>query len=355
MYNLAMGKITNKNIFTFLLFFLFVYPINVSSQLTIPRISPTISFALTPENPRPGDSVNVKIESFSVDLDLSSIDWFINGERVAKGDGLDSIFTTVGELGSETVVSVVIRPDQITEILEQIVIRPVFVSIFWEANTYTPPFYRGRALPSSSSEIFAETDAVFVRPDGNAIPNSDLVFTWKKNGAILEESSGRGKSFATFKGPLLFGEDIVSVDVVSTDNQFSGSALVRIPSIEPHLSLYKDDPLLGKMYHQAFGERSDVPGSDITLAAIPFYTSIKSPADSRMIYAWEVNNRGIETDPSDPFRIILRLAGGLVGTANVSLNISYLDDFLQSADKTWSLTISDESAEQGDPFFRSVN
>jgi hypothetical protein len=350
-----MWQPTDKKIFFFFLVILLLYPIGVSSQLKIPVINPSVSFTLTPQNPKPGDSVNVKIDSFFIDLDLSSIDWFVNGERVARGNGLNSISTTMGELGSETIVSVVVRPDEITEILEQILIRPSHVSILWEARTYTPPFYRGRALPSSSSEIFAEADAVFVRSNGTTIPNSELVFTWKKNNAIIEKSSGLGKPYATFTGPLLFGEDIVSVDVVSTDNQFSGRALLRIPAAEPYLSLYKDDPLLGAMYHQALGERNNVPSSDITLAAIPFYTSIKKPNDSRMSYIWEVNNQNIETDPNDPFRIVLRLAGGLVGTANVSLDISHLDDFLQSAEKTWSLSILDESIEQGDPFFRQVN
>jgi hypothetical protein len=355
MYNFCMKRFLHGNVFIFLFLFILVYPIAANSQLRLPIISPSISFVLTPENPKPRDSVNVKIESFSVDLDLSSIDWFVNGVRVANGNGLDSITTKLDEVGSETVVSVVIRPDEITEILEQISIIPSYVSIIWEADTYTPPFFRGRSLPSSGTNIHTEADAIFVKSDGNTVSNSDLIFTWKKDGAIIKNSSGRGKSSMTFAGPLLYGENIISVDVVSTDNKFSSSALVRIPSVEPYLTLYKDDPLLGIMYHQALTEKASIPGSDIILAAIPFYTSIKNPSDSRMSYTWEVNNQNIETDPNDPFRIVLRLAGGLVGTANVSLIISHLDDFLQSADKMWSLTISEESIEQGDPFFRSVN
>jgi hypothetical protein len=337
-------------------FFSFIFiPLSVSSQLTIPRISPTISFSISPNIPKPFEKIDVSIQSYSIDLDLSSIDWFIDGERIAIGDGLVTVSTTLGDIGSETIVSVVIRPDEITEILEQISIRPSYVSILWEARTYTPPFYRGRALPSSSSEIFAEADVVFVRTDDQRVSKDDLVFTWKKNNSTLVNSSGRGKNKIKFKGPLLFREDILTVDVVSTDNQFKASSLTRIPSAEPYITLYKDDPLLGKMFHRAFANNDNIPGADITLAAIPFYTSIKNPADSHMAYSWKVNNQNIDTDPLDPFRIILRLTGGLIGTANVSLNISHEEDYLQSADKTWSLNISNEPATKNDPFFRSVN
>ena len=339
----------------FVCFVAFLLPLDTDAQLILPVINSPISFNLNPNNPSPGEKVKVSIESYSVDLDRATIDWFVNGELLARGNGLKTIDTYAGELGSETSISVVVRPDEITEIFDQILIRPMHVSIIWEADTYTSPFYKGRALPSTNATIFLEAYQRAKDTNGNDIPNEDFIFTWKKNGAILKEISGRGRREARIPGPLLFGEDIISVEVVSTDNKYSSKGIARIAAVEPHISLYEDDPLLGIMYHRAIGTEDTIPESDITLAAIPFYTSVRNLFNENVSYVWNVNNQDILTDPRDPFRIILRLASGVVGTAQISLAISHIEHFLQAAEKFWTLSVTRESASQRDPFFRTVN
>ena len=353
MYNFYMPFVSKKILFALIL--IAVLPLLTQAQLLLPNLGSPVSFILSPENPGPDEIVDVRIESFSLDLNRTTINWLVDGSLFAQGNGLDAIQIRTGPIGSETIVSVIIRPDEVTEIFDQIVIRPTHISILWEADTYTPPFYQGRALPSSNSTILIEAYPDIRNQLGNKIPNNDLIFTWKKNGGIINRISGRGQSSAIIDSPLLFGEDIISVDVVSLDNRYNGSSFARIPSKDPHISIYKDDPLIGIMYHQAIPSFDTIPQSDITLAAVPFYFSARNSNDTNVSYVWEVNNLSIPTDPRDPSRIILRLANGIIGAATVSLDISHVEHFLQSASNAWTLSISNESAQGNDPFFRRTN
>jgi len=355
MYNFNMS-FANHKLFLVSAIVLLCMPYVARAQLALPEIASPISFIVTPNNPGPEEKVTVRIESYSIDLDRATIDWFVNGRLFDRGNGLKTIDIETGRIGTETTVSVVVRPDAITEIFEQIAIRPMYVSILWEADTYTPPFYQGRALPSSNADILVEAYQYMTYPNGSVIPDDDFVFTWKKNGAILRDISGRGRTKARIAGPLLFGEDIISVEVVSVDNRYKGESRVRIAAVEPHISLYTDDPLLGIMFHRALLETDQIPIADITLAAIPFYMSIKNLLDRNISYEWNVNGQTIPTDPRDPFRIILRLSEGLIANALVSLSISHVDHFLQSTNASWSLLLSSAiGAPQRDPFFRSTN
>ena len=347
---------TKERLLFFTIFFLLLAPVSASAQLILPIVNSPVSFVLTPNNPGPNERVTIRIDSHSVDLDRATIDWFLDGGLLERGDGLKTIRIETGDLGSETNVSVLVRPDEVTEIFDQITIRPTSISVLWEADTYTPPFYRGRALATTHSDVLVEAYPHAKNQSGNDIPAGDFVFTWRKNGGIIEEISGRGRSTARIPGPLLFGEDIISVEAVSVDNRHKAVETIRIPAVEPHISLHREDPLLGIMYHNALTSSDSIPIADVLLAAVPFYMSTKSPYDSEISYVWNINGQTVATDPRNPFRIILRLSGGMVGTANISLSVSHIEHFLQSVEKTWNLAVSADVVDtQNDPFFRNIN
>ncbi|MFQ5754351.1 MAG: hypothetical protein ACE5HI_20410, partial [bacterium] len=165
-------------------FFIFTVSLFVHAQ--IPGFGEVILFDVSPENPRPGQIVTVAIESFSVDLDrASSITWLVNGEAVNRGAGVKQIQFETGELGSVSVVDVVVRGTDIGTVSESVTIRPTEVDLIWEAGVYTPPFYSGKALPSSESEITIVAVPQLVTSSGNKLKSSDLIFTWKKDGKVL--------------------------------------------------------------------------------------------------------------------------------------------------------------------------
>jgi len=330
-------------------------PIGVSAQLTLPNLGTPLIFSLSPEFPTPNNSVTVTAQSFSTDLSSATISWYVNGSLLVRGVGRTSVDVATGDVGTETIVAASIATSENTTLFDQIAIRPTSVSLLWEANSYTPPFYKGRALPSAGTIVRAEARSVFTRPNGSSVPRDSLLYTWKKNGQVIAGSSGKGKWSMKTTAPALFGEDILSVTVESEDRTLQGNALVRIPSTEPVLTLYEDSPLLGVTYYRSLSKNISVESSETTFALVPFFTSAETLFDRTLLYTWKIDGVTIPTDSADPFRIILTAPEGVSGTASLDVIVEHISNFFQTGSNSWTFSVSEEAIPTSDPFRRQVN
>jgi len=59
----------------------------------------------------------------------------------------------MGSLGEKKTVTIKVVSRRGGYLEEKITFQPALVDLMWEANTYTPPFYKGKALTSSKSSI----------------------------------------------------------------------------------------------------------------------------------------------------------------------------------------------------------
>ena len=50
------------------------------------------------------------------------------------------------------------------------------IDLFWEADTYTPPFYRGHSQVSAESEVEVVADAYIYDRTGKKLPDNQLNF-----------------------------------------------------------------------------------------------------------------------------------------------------------------------------------
>ncbi|HEY4510913.1 MAG TPA: hypothetical protein VJG29_00905, partial [Candidatus Paceibacterota bacterium] len=132
---------------------------------------PTTTFALGPINvrtipsaPGPQTPTTVRVESFVYDIKAATIAWFLNGELVAEGRGATEYKFTTGGSNEEFSFEVVITTPDGKNFKETLFLRPAAVDILWQAEVYTPPFYKGKALPSQGSKIRAVAIAQFGDP-----------------------------------------------------------------------------------------------------------------------------------------------------------------------------------------------
>ena len=81
--------------------------------------------------------------------------------------------------------------------------------VLWEAlDSHTPPFYKGKPLPSNESYIRA------VAISGSFNPRT-TTYTWNRGGKTVASASGLGKSAFIFKHDILTNtEDIDRKSVV---------------------------------------------------------------------------------------------------------------------------------------------
>ena len=292
---------------------------------------------MSPQYPAPGDTVRLTVSGDStVDLANSAITWLVNGKKVSQDTGNTILDMKVGPLGKETSVDVRVAPPDGADTSTSVVILPTQVDLLVDSDSYTPPFYEGRALPSAGTQLHLQAIAHLKRTNGSSVPASAITYTWRQNDRVVGSISGKGRQSVTLPSPALYGTDTISVEASSGDG-LSGSATVRISATEPVLVLYKDHPLFGIMYHQAMGDETRIPDSEMTFAAVPYFAQIKNPNDPRLQYSWSVNDSDIQSNPGNPSEIIVN-ADNSSGLATINLSLIHSNNFFMNAKGAWGVS-----------------
>jgi hypothetical protein len=312
------------------------------AQFGLPGIENALTIGLTPANPGPGDHVHLTVQSSAIDLSESTTTWTSNGTVIARGVGITSADVVAGSLGTRTNISIEADTQDGTVATAQAIIAPTEIDLLFESDSYVPPFYKGRALPSADTNLILQAVPHFLGSGGLELPTSSIVYTWKKDGQVMGDISGRGKSTAIIPAPLLYGSNTISVDAASSDNTLSGEASVAVSSVDPGIVLYEDHPLFGILYNNALGSSSFIPESEMTFAAVPYFAQIRSPSDPSLQYAWHINGTAIAADPKDPSEVTIN-ASNSSGIALIELEVTDAINYFLDAKGSWGVTLSSSS------------
>jgi hypothetical protein len=221
---------------------------------------------------------------------------------------------------------------------QNVVAAPSPIDILVDSDSYVPPFYRGRALPSAGTTIRLQAIPYFKSADGSSVPTSDIIFTWKQDDRVVGNVSGLGEASVILPAALLYGTTDIEVDAQSADNASFGTATVSVPSIVPPLTLYEDNPLLGITYYRAMSGDMAIADTEMTFAVVPYFAQAQSLNDPQFTYAWTVNGSSISPDPQDPSEITLN-ATNSTGVATIGLSLSRSDNIFLNSTGTWQLTL----------------
>lgn len=192
-----------------------------------------ISLSTIPTDPNPGQSVRIDAQSFDIDLDQTTLTWRYNGRVIDGGMGRKSITITAPTSGSVGTISMTATGAGFGSTTVTAVLRPASIDLLWEAvDSYTPPFYKGRALPSTNSLI-----RVTGIPSASA--PKQLVYNWSRNNSVLGASSGFGKSSLLFRNSEL--EPTESISLIAGSGTFNGTASTTITPGEPSVVAYQKE------------------------------------------------------------------------------------------------------------------
>lgn len=292
------------------------------------------SVSLTPEHPKPGQTVTIEIESYSINLNSSAISWLVDGAVAKQGVGQKTFDVIAGKAGRSTNVRIVVNGNTGAYGEKTVVIRPADVDIVWEAASYTPPFYKGKAMHSFQSDVTFIAMPNLISGDGVRLSAKNVVYTWKRDGQVLGDSSGFGKQTLTLVANAIIKPMNVEVEVASQDGTVRAKNGVQVFPRSPELLLYEDQPLLGIRFERALEGTYALSGDEVKVAAFPFFTSSDERNSSSLNFRWSMNNR--ELTSSDSF-ITLRSERGQTGTAAITLTASHFKKFLQSATKSFTV------------------
>lgn len=305
-----------------------------------------VSIDIEPTYPTVGETVTISVSSFAFDMNRAYITWHEDGVYRSEGTGLNTFRVKSGNAGvTKTISATIVSPDNET-ITKTIRFTPGgSVDLLWEApQTYTPPFYRGKALPASGA--FVKVVAVpHILTETSRIATNDLIYTWSRNDfkRDVRNQSGYGKSTLTMKKNLLLPNETIAVEALSQNSAHGASAAIAIPEVEPQIIMYQDHPLYGVQYQTALEtvlEGNSEKSESILLAAEPFFFSLTNNTLSSLTFDWSINGNSIAPNWENPNRISLGITEGIEGEALTRLSVSAPDFLLQEASRVLSLILN---------------
>ncbi|MHB1316604.1 MAG: hypothetical protein ACYCZW_01970 [Minisyncoccota bacterium] len=337
----------NTLIIICVLFLSFYFPSLGKAQL-IGITENDVAIGVYPESPKPNEPVTVTIETYSFDLDSSNTKWYVNDNLAQEGKGIKTLTFQARSLGQSSTVKIVIDSNK-GQIIKNINITPNIVSILWEADTYTPPFFKGKTLFSHQSTVtFVAQPQIIV--GGKTISATNLIYKWSKDGTILGNQNGYGKQTLTLDGSVISRTMRIFVEVEDPQSGAIASGVISLNPVEPEILTYVVDPLYGVQYNKAIKGTLGLPSKEITLMAVPYFFSIKNSSyNPEISYNWSINGNTI-LDGLNTNTRVFRKVGDVFGTSNIGLRILNDNKLLQFASYNMLIDFKKETVTGNQPF-----
>ena len=293
-----------------------------------------VNITMTPKTPGENQNVTVSIESYAVNLNSSSIIWYVNKDPKKQGIGEKSLALHTGNFGEKMTVDIVILSADGRKIEKQVVIAPSEIDLLWEAQTYTPPFYKGKALPTYKSLVKM---TAIPRYNSEMSDPSRFTYLWKYN-RTLGVGEGLGRTSALIDVGYAGTPIPVTLDVSLPGEDWSGSQYTTVTAKEASLVLYEQAPLLGIQFNHALRTEITGSGNQFTLRAVPYFFSKEDQENGDLFYGWTVNGATI-VPGADPSILTLNKKGSGLEGFNVSLKVQTLKHILQQGFAKTAITL----------------
>lgn len=304
-----------------------------------------LDIKVNPKSPGPNEPVRITIESYLSDLQKATMEWSLNGKVVSRGIARTVFNFQNGPSGKPTVVSVTITTNMGKVITKEFSFSPVGVTILWEADTYTPPFYKGKALmvPQARVRVAAVPDTAST----GTLGAGNLVYTWEKDGTVYTSASGYGKNVFSFVGPIPLTQTNVRVTVSSMDDTMNSEMRVYVPLSRPLILFYEKHPLLGILYNKPLSTEFSLDKKEFSISAEPYFFSNEDSETPTIKYGWAVNGSSVQNYGRE---ITLRNDAGIKGDSAVSLAMRGINRTFQNASRDLKVHFADEGGSEGSTF-----
>ena len=133
----------------------------------------------SPESPSPGETVTIQANTPTLDKNRLFFEWTVDGKNRSDFSGLgkNSIKLTAGSVGSVIRIGVKVTGADREIKPTFLVISVSDLALSWFAETYVPPWYKGKALPTQNSVVRVAAIPKFVI-GGSAIAPENLIYHW---------------------------------------------------------------------------------------------------------------------------------------------------------------------------------
>ncbi|MCX6757485.1 MAG: hypothetical protein NTZ44_01205 [Candidatus Nomurabacteria bacterium] len=295
--------------------------------------SSDISIDISPEFPKPNETVKVTLSSFSIDLNKSNIAWSVNSKEVITSVGKKDFTFEMGGFGENTYIEAKIYTTGGQSLIKNISVSSANIDMLWEAyDSYVPPFYRGKTL--ASQEINYKIVAIPNMMSGGYRANADqMSYTWTKDDDGQVESSGFGKSSFIFKNTYL--ESSNTIEVVASDitgkNSTSGS--ITVTGSDPKIVFYRNDPVFGVDIDHALKDNFNLNNKGDSIFVAPYFFSPKMINSQELVFDWSLNGEVIAT-PNPKNILSIKPNNSQSGVAVIKIAVNNARSLFQTLEKT---------------------
>lgn len=285
---------------------------------------------LSPEYPEAYTEVTANIVSYSFDADKSYITWTLNGKIIKQGRGKKSVTFKTGGVGTTKYLAVSITTEKGINIRAEKEIKISEIDLLWQAHTFTPAFYKGKAMPVENGLV-----KVTAIPHGLGASKS-LIYEWQRDFKNLPNSSGLGRNSISFSFSDVTNEETISVKVSTTNGNNIVEKTINIRIKDMEVVLYEESPLEGVLYQKALGNKVQLLQPEIVIRAEPYFFQ-KSDIDS-LTYEWRMNQKPIKS-LAKPNTIGLSAPSDLTeGATAITLQVKNKNKYFQQITKSLQLS-----------------
>lgn len=280
-------------------FLFFFYSATVNAQANAAKIQ----LIPTPAFPAPHTETTISLDDYSLNTVGSSITWFINDVEQKNARNERSLKFTTGNIGEQTAIRVVLSRENSLPLTSTYVINPSIVDIILEAQTHTPSFYVGRALPTRDSMMRVAA----VVNDGTKTKDSEYSYTWSLEGKVLFGGQTKGKNVIELEMPHYRGV-ILTVNVLNATGRSVGEGNIYLQAYEPELHFYEFSALRGLSMRE-LRSPFNLIGEEATIYGEPYF--IDAEMDARAAtFNWKLNSAAVLHDLENPNALTVRRVGG---------------------------------------------
>lgn len=333
-------KMTQKRFIKFLAVAVALFPFVSSAQFNgLGGASPStfsseLNVSMIPTYPAPHGNVSMNIALYTGDLKSAKISWYKNDKLVLNGKGETKYSFKAGGAGEITKIEIGVELATGETFSKIFSINPAGVDLVWEADSYVPPFYQGKALSPKQGVV-----KIVAMPDfmkyGSRVSAKNLVYEWSNATQAYESQSGYGKNVLVINGSALGREDQIRVLVRDPSDNLVAQSSVTITPVDPEIVFYLNSAYYGNIFDTAMANPFDMGKSDeVEAFAAPYYFS--RDGLSGLKYSWRLNGESIPGLENSMTAVFRRPEEGS-GESSISLNIENLKRVLQGADGSLSI------------------
>jgi archaellin len=307
------------------IFFLFIFLSLILATPTFAQFSDAnlgsdISISAIPENPEPLESVILEIKSYSIDLNQANIAWRYNGKTVSSGIGRTRISIVAPNANNAGLVTATVTGTGFATSSTSIDLRTAKIDLLWEAaDSYTPPFYKGKAMFIANGLIRVTAIQALSSP-------KNLSFEWSRNDSVALDASGYNKNSMVFRNETLKKQENISV--IAQSGLFNGRNNISLTPTKPQIVLYqKIEGFIDYANGHLSALSTKAPG--ITLRFEPYFFSTPQNIDTNLTFDIKNNDNQLYGNQKQNEISLSRPDNG--GQSNIEVSINTVVYSLQNA------------------------